>query len=428
MIHYGSRISLYDINAGKLVDRFPAFKGDAHDLTFTNGGKTLVTVDHRDGMVRLWNFETGNEERSFQAVPEAEQSQSNHVWRTVLAPDGTTVAVAYDSFHAGGRGGLGFRGTPHAVRLWDMASGKEKHTLEGHHWYVVDMAFSPDGRLLASASETSFSEKGPVFVWVAATGKRVPALPDGLRLGATAVAFSRDGRFLATALPDGAIQLWEVATWSKRNEFKGHRDRATTLTFASGGQLLSGSLDTTVLAWDLRPPRVAPSVTLESAWNDLARRDAAESFKSEGRFLAAPADTVKLFAERIKPVDALDPKRVERLLADLGSNEFAVREAASKALAELDEQATCYLEDTLKSTALAEVRVRVTRVLEQRRQAAITADQIRQIRAVMVLEWIGDGEANDLLKRWGSGPVGARLTTEAAAALKRLESVSKVKR
>ena len=81
-----------------------------------------------------------------------------------------------------------------------------------------------------------------------------------------------------------------------------------------------------------RPPRVADSVTLESAWNDLAAREAGESFQSEGRFLAAPADTVKLFAEKIKPVEALDPKRVQRLLADLDSDEFAVREAASKAL------------------------------------------------------------------------------------------------
>jgi hypothetical protein len=70
----------------------------------------------------------------------------------------------------------------------------------------------------------------------------------------------------------------------------------------------------------------------------------------------------------------------------------------------------------------------VTRILEQRRGAALTADQIRQIRAVMVLEGIGDGEAKDVLKLWAGGPVGTRLATEAAAALKRLEAVSKVNR
>src|SRR5262249_27516158 len=155
---------------------------------------------------------------------------------------------------------------------------------------------------------------------------------DGLPRGASAVAFSGDGRFLATALPEGAIQLWEAATWTKRNEYKGHRDRTTALTFTPAGQLLSGSLATTVLAWDIRPPRVAVSVSLEKAWSDLAAREADVSFRSEGKFLAASAETVKTFAEKVKPVEALDPKRIRRLLADLDSEVFAVREAASKAL------------------------------------------------------------------------------------------------
>ena len=167
---------------------------------------------------------------------------------------------------------------------------------------------------------------------------------------------------------------------------------------------------------------------LESAWNDLAKRDAAESLQSEGRFLRTPADAVKFFAERIKPVKTLDPKRVERLLADLDSNEFAVREAASKALCGLDQQAKPYLENTLKNTESAEVRVRVEKILKQLRGAAITSEQLRQIRGVMVLELIGDGESKNLLKKWAGGPVGALLTVEAAAALKRLEAVSKANR
>jgi hypothetical protein len=160
----------------------------------------------------------------------------------------------------------------------------------------------------------------------------------------------------------------------------------------------------------------------------LAKRESVEPFRSEGRFLAAPVDAVKFLAEQMKPVKALDPKRVERLLADLGSDDFASREAASKALAGLDEQATPYLEAALKSTETPEVRVRVTRLLEQSRRAAIPAERIRQIRAVMVLERIGDGEAKTLLKRWAGGPAGARLTMEAAAALKRVEAMTKTNR
>src|SRR5262249_15032936 len=54
-IYDGSRIRLYDIAADKFVDRFPAFKGDAHDLAFTSDGKKLVTVDGYGGWVQTWH-------------------------------------------------------------------------------------------------------------------------------------------------------------------------------------------------------------------------------------------------------------------------------------------------------------------------------------------------------------------------------------
>jgi RNA polymerase sigma factor (sigma-70 family) len=407
---YGTRIRFYDIAADKSVDRIPTFKGAAQDLAFTKDGKKLITAEGSGGMVRIWNVETAEEERSFQVVTDALKKKSFHVGSARLSPDGKTVVVVY--VEATDRLGA-LRDPRHEVRLWDVATGKELPQLKGG--FPVERAFSPDGRFVVTA--------GGNHVCEVASGDRVAALPDEMYI--RAAAFSSDSRFLATTAPGDAIQIWEVATWTKRNEYKGHRDQPTTLTFAPNGQLLSGSRDTTVLAWDTRPPRVAASVTLESAWNDLAKQESAESFKSEGRLLAAPADAVKLLAEQMKPVKALDPRRVEHLLADLGSDEFAVREAASKALAGLDEQATPYLEETLKSTDSPEVRVRVRRLLEQRRRAAIPIEQIRQIRAVMVLERIGDGEAKDLLKRWAGGPAGARLTMEAAAASKRLEAMTK---
>lgn len=420
--HDGSRIRLYDIAADRFVDRFPGFKGDAHDLTFTNDGKKLVTVDHRDGMLRIWNVEAGKEERSFQAVPEAEKKQSHHVWRTALAPDGKTMAVAYDAVGAGRR--LGFRSAPHLVRLWDVASGQAEHTLDGHWHYVLDMAFSPDGRLLVSAGG-----KGSAFVWDAATGKRVAALPDGLPSGASAVAFSRDGRFLAAALPEGVIQLWEVATWTVRNEYKGHRDRPTALTFTPQGQLLSGSLDTTVLAWDLRPPRAPMKVSLDAAWGDLAKQESAEAFKAEGSFVAAGPEAVKFFAGKIKPTEApeaVDVKRVQRLLADLDTDRFTQRDSASKALSEIGHRVRPYLEEAIKTTKSAEVRHRAREILDGLKK--MTPEQIRQVRVVLALELIDGDDSRNLLKKWAGGLKGAFLTEEASAALKRLEGAAKAKR
>ncbi len=255
-IYTGNRIRLYDLDADRFIDRFPGFKGDADHLAFMPGGKVLVTVDYRDGAVRLWDVATGKEQRSFRAVPEHEGKFSYHVWRAVLSPDGKTLAVTYQP-----TGRRIF--SPFSVRLWDMATGKETHDLPGHFHYVGGLAFSPDSRLLVSGSEplAPFAQKqlnrsaNQVYVWEVATGKRVKALPDGLPVGATCVAFAPDGRTVATAQVDGTIKVWETATWKERVTFRGHRDRVTALTFAADGRLLSGGLDTTVLVWDVRPRR-----------------------------------------------------------------------------------------------------------------------------------------------------------------------------
>jgi RNA polymerase sigma factor (sigma-70 family) len=408
---YGTRISLYDLAGDRYVNRFPAFKGTAQDLVFTEDGKKLVTSEGEGGMVRIWDVEAGKEERSFSILPDDLKQKSYVVQRSQLSPDGKTVVVNYEDDPVNKFGGLRVR--RFLVRLWDVETGKELPELGGP---PVAKAFSPDGRLVLTTGG---------HVCHVATGKRVAMLPGNPSIGAAT--YSRDGRFLATAASGGVLQIWEVATWTRRNEFKGHRDGVSTLTFAPGGQLLSGSQDTTVLAWDTQPPRVADSVSLESAWNALAARESGESFRSEGRFLAAPADAVNYFAQRVKPAEALDPRKVQRLLADLDSDEFAVREAASEALDGLDEQAIPYLEAALKRMESAEVRDRVKKILEQRWGAAIPTEQLRQVRAVMVLERIG-GESKNLLKKWADGPAGARLTMEAAVALKRLDAVSKTKR
>jgi WD40 repeat protein len=245
-IYAGNRLRMLDLTTGKLVERFGGFEGDAHDLFFTAGGKTLVTVDHRDATVRFWDAATGKVERSFRAGP---KELRNHVWHSRLSPDGKVLAVTYQP------AGRGFF-SPFAVKLWDAESGKELHDLPGHYHYVEAIAFSADGKYLVTGSEplAEFAQQqlklpaDQVFVWEVATGKAAARLP----IGASAAAFSPDGKTLAVAIPDGTIQLWDAAEWKVRGEFRGPRERVTALTFGADGQLYSGSLDTSVLAWDTR--------------------------------------------------------------------------------------------------------------------------------------------------------------------------------
>src|SRR5262249_10695516 len=142
-------------------------------------------------------------------------------------------------------------------------------------------------------------------------------------------AFAPDGRTLATASADGAVRLWEAATWKVRAEFRGHRDRVTALTFGPDGRLFTGGLDTVVLGWDVRPPRGPVRGAFAAAWEALASADAAAGFQAQGRFLAEPGQAVEWFAARLTPAVRPDPSRVKALIANLDHRDFATRARAT---------------------------------------------------------------------------------------------------
>lgn len=403
-INDGSRIRLYDIVGDKLIDRFPAFKGDAQDLAFTNDGKKLVSIDQHAGRVRTWNCEEGKEERSFDVLPEDLKKQSFFVRQTRLSPDGKTAVATYEK-DLGGRLG-GTRLPPQLVRLWDVANGKQFPQLGGG--YLANPAFSPDGRLVFGGHD----------VHEIATGRRVAALPDEPYV--RAAAFSLDGRYLATAVYPGLIQIWEVATWTKRNEFNGYDNQSITLTFGPGGRLFTGNLDTTTLAWDTRPPKKT-GVRLDDAWDELTKANAAMAYQAQGALLAAETETVTRIAGVVKPVTPVDRDRAARLIADLDSPEFAVRERASRDLGAMGHPVSGMLRDVLKTTTSPEVRKRASDVLTKIEQSAATPDELRHRRAIELLEWIGSPEARTVLRDLAKGAPDAPLTRDAASSLERLD-------
>ncbi len=165
------------------------------------------------------------------------------VFSVAFSPDGRLLASGSDD---------------ETIKLWEVATGREVRTLEGHFGVVFSVAFSPDGRLLASGSWDA-----TIKLWEVATGREVRTLT-GHTSYVWSVAFSPDGRLLASGSDDKTIKLWEVATGREVRTIKGHTSYVWSVAFSPDGRLLaSGSYDKTIKLWyvgDLTGP--GPAIIL----------------------------------------------------------------------------------------------------------------------------------------------------------------------
>jgi len=133
---------------------------------------------------------------------------------------------------------------------------------------------------------------------------------------------------------------------------------------------------------------------------------------------AARGQGIALLRGKVRPAAAIDPRHLARLVADLDSNEFSVREKATQELQALGERAAPSLRRALEKQPSLELRRRVKELLDGLNQ--LPAEQVRGIRAVEVLEHTGSLEARRILRSLAQGTPEARLTREAKASLKRL--------
>ena len=142
------------------------------------------------------------------------------------------------------------------VRLWDVATERTKKILEGDVFWVLSLAFSPDGSTLAGDSGLF---DGTIRLWDVDTGQEKVTLA-GHANPVSSVAFSPDGQALASGSYDGTILLWDVESGQEKAVLQGHTDGVSSVAFSPDGQALaSGSYDGTILLWDMTP-YVTPSI------------------------------------------------------------------------------------------------------------------------------------------------------------------------
>jgi hypothetical protein len=316
------------------------------------------------------------------------------------------------------------------MRLEDLASGETLLTfpaLEGQTW---PLAFSPDGRLLASNNhnwkhpDKDGEGRSSLRLWETLTAAEVLWLPAANHNEA---AFSADNRLLAVAAPAQEILVYDLARGREWRRFKGFDAEVVSLAFSPDGRrLISGMSDSTLLVWDVESDKIPRTSKLGSeavarAWADLASADAFRAFRVRWNLATATEETIPLLKDNLHPAQPADPQRLRRLLDDLASEQFAVREKAQAELEELGDLAEPALRQALTNKPTLEVRRRVLAVLERLRGPVTRAEMLRSLRAVAVLEDIATPPARRLLEKLSTGTPEARLTREARESLRRLD-------
>ena len=184
----GGKAQLWDAATGRPIAGWPDGSKEVLSVAFSPDGKMLATGG-QDGAAWLWDVATG------QRIGTAFSSGSAAVNSVAFSPDGKTLAT-------GGQDG--------AARLWDVAAGQPTASLATGSHGVWSVAFSPDGKTLATGNTN-----GKAQLWNVATGQPTASLPAGsseVDSQVNSVAFSPDGKTLATGDNDGAAKLWNVAT------------------------------------------------------------------------------------------------------------------------------------------------------------------------------------------------------------------------
>jgi len=209
-------------SANALRTSLPRHQESVRNVAFSQDGRLLASGSG-DQTIQLWDMVEGKRLATLQT--------DDIVRRVSFHPTEKQLAAAVGK----------------TIDLWDVETGVKLHTLPKQSDKVRSIAFSPDGKLLASGNEDSM-----IHLWDVVNKRELEVLPHEHRAAISALVFSPDGKLLLSGSEDNTIRLWDVATRQSVGVLAEHQGPVRSIALSPDGKwLASGSEDSTIRLWNI---------------------------------------------------------------------------------------------------------------------------------------------------------------------------------
>ncbi|MGE0103363.1 MAG: protein kinase [Blastocatellales bacterium] len=205
-------IILWDTTTGKVLKELDGHTSPVGAIAISADSRTIATSGEVDGLVKLWDVETGNEIMTLQG--------QFGTLSLDFSPDKHRLVSC---------------GRDNSIRIWDLTTGKELFNLGNRGSWTLKVRFSPDGKTLAS-TDMGFTVK----LWDIDSGRLVQTLK-GHANTIYSLAFSPDGKRLASGGDDKTVRLWDLKTGAELTALRGHKSEVWHVFFTPDGKTLISS-------------------------------------------------------------------------------------------------------------------------------------------------------------------------------------------